>query len=63
MTKIVIFKVENSRNDILSIIIMAIILALFIGLCWNISIDFDENHVIQPKNSALNRHIKQKSNF
>ena len=42
---------------------MAIILAPFLGHCWNISIDFDENHAIQPENSALSRHIKQKSKF
>ena len=42
---------------------MAIILVLFIGLCSIISLDFYEHNLIQLKNSALSRYIRQKRNL
>ena len=39
---------------------MALILSLFVGICSIISLDFDENNLIQRKYSALNRYINAK---
>ena len=42
---------------------MALILSLFVGICSIISLDFDENNLIQRKYSALSRYIKAKKKF